>query len=88
MSQQELDALFSHSPAGATPAGVADVEPGSVGPLRRLLARMGEDPAGNAILPFGSLRSVHFARLVLQGDRPRRRARPLAASNSMLHLHR
>jgi hypothetical protein len=26
---------------------------------------MGEDPAGNAVLPLGSLQSAHFARLVL-----------------------
>jgi hypothetical protein len=44
---------------------VAPVRPRRIAQLRRLLEAMGEDPAGNATLPFGSLRGVHFARLVL-----------------------
>ncbi len=44
---------------------IAPVRPRRLAKLRRLLEAMGEDPAGNATLPFGSLRGVHFARLVL-----------------------
>jgi hypothetical protein len=34
-------------------------------PLRALLARMGERPADNEVIPFGRLPGVHFARLLL-----------------------
>ena len=44
---------------------VAPVRPRQLAPLRRLLERMGEDAAGNGELPFGRLRSAHYARLVL-----------------------
>jgi len=44
---------------------IAPVRPRRLAQLRRLLEAMGEDPTGNATLPFGSLRGVHFARLVL-----------------------
>jgi hypothetical protein len=44
---------------------VAPVRPGQLAPLRRLLERIGEDAAGNAELPFGRLRTAHYARLVL-----------------------
>ncbi len=44
---------------------IAPVRPRRLAQLRRLLEAMGEDPAGNATLPFGSLQGVHFARLVL-----------------------
>ena len=44
---------------------VAPVRPRQLAPLRRVLERMGEDPAGNAELPFGRLRTAHYARLVL-----------------------
>ena len=43
----------------------APVRPRQLAPLRRLLERMGEDAAGNRELPFGRLRSAHYARLVL-----------------------
>jgi hypothetical protein len=43
----------------------APVRPRRLAALRRLLESIGEDPAGNAILPLGSLSRVHFARLVL-----------------------
>jgi hypothetical protein len=44
---------------------VAPVRQRRLAPLRRLLERIGEDPAGNSELPFGRMRGVHFARLVL-----------------------
>jgi hypothetical protein len=44
---------------------VAPVRPRQLASLRRLLERIGEDPAGNGELPFGRLRTAHFARLVL-----------------------
>lgn len=44
---------------------VAPVRPRQLATLRRLLERMGEDPAGNPELPFGRLRTAHFARLVV-----------------------
>jgi hypothetical protein len=44
---------------------VAPIRPRQLAPLRRLLERMGEDPAGNPELPFGRLRTAHYARLVL-----------------------
>jgi hypothetical protein len=44
---------------------IAPVRPRRLAQLRRLLETMGEDSAGNETLPFGSLRGVHFARLVL-----------------------
>jgi len=44
---------------------VARVRPRQLAPLRRLLERMGEDAAGNDKLPFGRLRTAHYARLVL-----------------------
>ena len=44
---------------------VAPVRPRQLAPLRRLLERIGEDAAGNAELPFGRLRTAHYARLVL-----------------------
>jgi hypothetical protein len=44
---------------------IAPVRPRRLAQLRRLLETMGEDPAENATLPFGSLQGVHFARLVL-----------------------
>jgi len=44
---------------------VAPVRPRQLASLRRLLERMGEDVAGNDTLPFGRLRTAHYARLVL-----------------------
>jgi len=44
---------------------VAPIRPRQLAPLGRLLERMGEDPAGNPVLPFGRLRTAHFARLAL-----------------------
>ena len=44
---------------------IAPVRPRQLAPLRRLLERIGEDAAGNAELPFGRLRTAHYARLVL-----------------------
>lgn len=44
---------------------VAPVRPGAIDPLRQALARMADDPAGNALIPLGRLAGVHFARLVL-----------------------
>ena len=44
---------------------VAPVRSRQLAPLRRLLERIGEDAAGNAELPFGRLRTAHYARLVL-----------------------
>jgi hypothetical protein len=44
---------------------IARVKPDSLAELRALLERMGEDPAGNDLLPFGQLRGVHFGRFVL-----------------------
>ena len=44
---------------------VAPIRSRRLAPLRRLLERIGEDPAGNAQLPLGQLRTAHFARLVL-----------------------
>lgn len=44
---------------------LAPVKPDAVDALRPVLASMGKDPAGNAIIPFGKLSAVHFARLLL-----------------------
>ena len=71
----------AHTAAGAPPAAppptapgltrqlpvtiVAPVRPRQLAPLRRLLERMGDDPAANAVLPLGRLRTAHYARLVL-----------------------
>ena len=44
---------------------VAPIRTRQLTSLRRLLEKMGDDPAGNAELPFGRLRTAHFARLVL-----------------------
>jgi hypothetical protein len=43
----------------------ADVAPTSVRPLRALLESMGEDAAGNDVIPFGHFSTTHFARLLL-----------------------
>jgi hypothetical protein len=44
---------------------VAPVRSRKLAPLRRVLERLGDDPAGNAELPLGELRTAHYARLVL-----------------------
>jgi hypothetical protein len=44
---------------------VADVKPRRVTALGRLLTKMGEDAAGNDVLPLGELSSAHFARLIM-----------------------
>ena len=44
---------------------VAPVRPARLDDLRQLLDRMGDDVAGNDVVPFGRLRDVHFARLVV-----------------------
>lgn len=44
---------------------VAPVQPGRLDDLRQLLDRMGDDVAGNDVVPFGRLTAVHFARLVV-----------------------
>ena len=44
---------------------VAPVRPARLDDLRQLLDRMGEDVAGNDVVPFGRLSGVHFARLVV-----------------------
>jgi hypothetical protein len=44
---------------------LAPVKPGAVDALRQVLAGMGKDPAGNAIIPLGKLITVHFARILL-----------------------
>jgi hypothetical protein len=50
-----------------------------VGPLRRLLERMGEDAAGNDVLPLARLRTAHFARFVLLAATTDLRGRPIPA---------
>lgn len=44
---------------------VADVKRGQLAQLKRRLRAMGEDPAGNAKLPFAALPRTHFARLLV-----------------------
>ena len=44
---------------------VCAVLPGHVEPLRGVLGQMGQRPADNAVIPFGRLEGVHFARLLL-----------------------
>ena len=44
---------------------VAPVRPARLDDLRQLLDRMGDDVAGNDVVPFGRLHNVHFARLVV-----------------------
>ncbi len=44
---------------------VAEVEPERLAALRTVLATMAEDPAGNAVVPFGRLDGVHFGRLLV-----------------------
>ena len=44
---------------------VAPVRPARLDDLRQLLDRMGDDIAGNDVVPFGRLSDVHFARLVV-----------------------
>jgi hypothetical protein len=44
---------------------VARVKAGAVQDLRSLLATMQPDPAGNAVIPFGRLSGVHYARMVV-----------------------
>jgi hypothetical protein len=44
---------------------VAPVRPDRLDDLRRLLDHMGDDVAGNDVVPFGRLSGVHFARLVV-----------------------
>jgi hypothetical protein len=44
---------------------VAPVRSRKLAPLRRVLERLGDDPAGNAELPLSRLRTAHYARLVL-----------------------
>ncbi len=44
---------------------VCPVLAGHLGPLRAVLAQMGQRPADNEIIPFGHLSGVHFARLLL-----------------------
>jgi hypothetical protein len=44
---------------------VAPVRPRQLAPLRLLLERLGEDAAGNAVLPLARLRTAHYARLLL-----------------------
>jgi hypothetical protein len=61
----ELSATTRAHTRQLTVAIVAPVRPRRLAQLRRLLETMGEDPSGNAIMPFGSLQRVHFARLVL-----------------------
>lgn len=43
----------------------AEVPPANVTRLERVLRSIGQDPAGDARLPFGALPRVHFARLLL-----------------------
>jgi hypothetical protein len=47
---------------------VCPVLAGRVEALRALLASMGQRPADNAVIPFGRLAGVHFARLLLLED--------------------
>jgi hypothetical protein len=44
---------------------VADVKPRNGASLKRLLTQMGEDAAGNEVMPLGELSTAHFARLVM-----------------------
>lgn len=44
---------------------MAGVAPGHARPLHDVLSAMREDPGHNAVLPFGKVDGVHFARLVL-----------------------
>jgi hypothetical protein len=44
---------------------VADVKPRRAASLERLLTAMGEDAAGNDVLPLGELSTAHFARLLM-----------------------
>lgn len=43
----------------------APLRAGQEGALRSLLESIGEDPAGNELIPFGELTTTHFARLLL-----------------------
>jgi hypothetical protein len=56
---------------------VADVEPGREPLLRALLEEMGDDPGGNAAIPFAKLTTTHFARLVALGGATDVQGRPL-----------
>lgn len=44
---------------------IADVRPDARADLERVLAEIDADAANNAVLPFGKLEDVHFARLVI-----------------------
>jgi hypothetical protein len=44
---------------------ITKVKPESVNDLGKLLDQIGKDPAANALMPFRSLKRVHFASLVL-----------------------
>jgi hypothetical protein len=58
---------------------LADVKPRRVDALRALLEAMGEDPAGNDVIPFGELSTTHFARLLLLDPTEDLDGRPIAA---------
>ena len=54
--------------AGAHQAAVtvyARIRDGQVEALRETLAQIAADPAGNALIPFGRFRQLHFARFVI-----------------------
>jgi len=44
---------------------MSDILPGHEVPLRQLLETANQDPANNALVPFGQLPTVHFARFFL-----------------------
>jgi hypothetical protein len=45
------------------------VRPGSLEQLEQMLAPIGEDPARNEYVPFGAVRSLHFASFAIMNDR-------------------
>lgn len=57
---------------------VCRVRPEALDGLGALLARMGQDPAENDVIPFARLTGVHFARLVLLEPARDLQGRPLA----------
>jgi hypothetical protein len=59
---------------------IARIKPESVPDLEALLGRMGRDPAGNDVIPFGRLPGIHFARFVLLGPASDLRGQPLPPS--------
>src|SRR5712691_6644009 len=59
---------------------VADVRPGETENLKQVLASMGDGVANEAVIDFGALSGVHFARFLLLEETADLRGEPLLAS--------